>query len=99
MPIYREPEHELVGRMQLFIKYNSSIDDSGDSECGSVAETVAYDFVLEVAMKALHFQQRNLVLRGEWKWLLAEFASYHGISYAYARLRYLSCYGCGYTYG
>ncbi|RZC76552.1 hypothetical protein C5167_000735 [Papaver somniferum] len=90
LPIYREPEHELVGRMQLFIKYNSSIDDSGDCECGSVAETVAYDFVLEVAMKAQHFQQRNLVLRGEWKWLLTEFASYYGISDAYARLRYLS---------
>ncbi|KAI3897788.1 hypothetical protein MKX03_013694 [Papaver bracteatum] len=60
------------------------------SQCGSVAETVAYDFVLEVAMKAQHFQQRNLVLRGEWKWLLTEFASYYGISDAYARLRYLS---------
>ncbi|KAI3839674.1 hypothetical protein MKX03_011294 [Papaver bracteatum] len=87
-PIYHDPEHELVGRMHLFIKYN--IDESGDCECGSVAETVAYDFVLEVATKAQHFQQRNMVLHGEWKWLLTEFASCYGISDAYARLRYLS---------
>ncbi|KAI3838381.1 hypothetical protein MKX03_017295 [Papaver bracteatum] len=76
-PIYHDPEHELVGRMHLFIKYN--IDES-------VAETVAYDFVLEVATKAQHFQQRNLVLHGERKWLLTEFASCYGISDGYARL-------------
>ena len=33
-------------------------------KCGSVAETVAYDLVLEVAMKAQHFQHRNLLIHG-----------------------------------
>ncbi|XWS41643.1 hypothetical protein CRYUN_Cryun17cG0099800 [Craigia yunnanensis] len=58
--------------------------------CGSIAETVAYDFLLEVAMKVLHFQQRNVLLDGPWKWLVKEFASYYGVSDAYTKLRYLS---------
>ena len=58
------------------------------SQCGSVAETVAYDFLLEVAMKIQHFQQRNLLLHGPWKWLVNEFASYYGLSDAYTKLRY-----------
>ncbi|RZR81088.1 hypothetical protein BHM03_00007235 [Ensete ventricosum] len=57
-------------------------------QCGSVAETVAYDIVMEVAMKAQQFQQRNLILHGPWKWLLTEFASYYGVSDAYMKLRY-----------
>lgn len=56
-------------------------------QCGSVAETVAYDLVLEVAMKIQHFQQRNLLLNGPWKWLLTEFASYYGVSDVYTKLR------------
>ncbi|XP_058088155.1 uncharacterized protein LOC131235065 [Magnolia sinica] len=88
--IYREPEHELVGRLQLYINYTTSPDENGSLKCGSVAETVAYDLVLEVAMKVLHFQQRNLLLHGPWKWLLTEFASYYGVSDAYTKLRYLS---------
>ncbi|XAR62089.1 hypothetical protein NMG60_11016706 [Bertholletia excelsa] len=88
--IYREPEHELVGRLQLYINYSTSLDENSHLKCGSVAETVAYDIVLEVAMKIQHFQQRNLLLHGSWKWLLTEFASYYGVSDAYTRLRYLS---------
>lgn len=87
--IYREPEHELVGRVQLFINYTTSVDEN-NLKCGSVAETVAYDLVLEVAMKIQHFQQRNLLLHGPWKWLLTEFASYFGVSDAYTKLRYLA---------
>ncbi|XP_023524025.1 uncharacterized protein LOC111788085 isoform X1 [Cucurbita pepo subsp. pepo] len=87
--IYREPEHELVGKIQLYVNYSASTDDS-QPKCGLVAETVAYDLVLEVAMKVQHFQQRNLLLHGSWKWLLTEFASYYGISEVYTRLRYLS---------
>ncbi|KAH8516190.1 hypothetical protein H0E87_004526 [Populus deltoides] len=87
--IYREPEHELVGKLQLYINYSTSSDDS-NLKCGSVAETVAYDLVLEVAMKVQHFQQRNLLLYGSWKWLLAEFATYYGVSDVYTKLRYLS---------
>ncbi|KAL7208179.1 hypothetical protein ACSBR1_030014 [Camellia fascicularis] len=88
--IYHEPEHELVGRLQLYINYSTSLDENNHLKCGSVAETVAYDLVLEVAMKVQHFQQRNLLLHGPWKWLLNEFASYYGVSDAYTRLRYLS---------
>lgn len=88
--IYREPEHELVGKVQLFINYSTTLDENSHLKCGSVAETVAYDLVLEVAMKDQHFQQRNLLLHGPWKWLLTEFASYFGVSDAYTKLRYLS---------
>ncbi|XP_011622182.1 uncharacterized protein LOC18431026 [Amborella trichopoda] len=88
--IYHEPEHELVGRLQLYINYTTTPDDLNSLKCGPVAETVAYDLVLEVALKVQHFQQRNLVLHGSWRWLLMEFASYYGVSDAYAKLRYLS---------
>ncbi|KAK4801662.1 hypothetical protein SAY86_022149 [Trapa natans] len=88
--IFREPEHELVGKLQLFINYSTSSEDNSHQKHGIVAETVAYDLVLEVAMKMQHFQQRNLLLHGPWKWLLAEFASYYGVSDVYTKLRYLS---------
>ncbi|OIT28396.1 PREDICTED: uncharacterized protein LOC109212700 [Nicotiana attenuata] len=88
--VYREPEHELVGKVQLFINYSATFDENSHLKCGSVAETVAYDLALEVAMKIQQFQQRNLTLHGPWKWLLTEFASYYGVSDAYTRLRYLS---------
>lgn len=88
--IYHEPEHELVGRVQLYINYSTSQDENSNPKCGPVAETVAYDLVLEVAMKVQHIQQRNLLLHGPWKWLLTEFATYYGVSDAYTKLRYLS---------
>lgn len=56
-------------------------------QCGFVAETVAYDILLEVAMKVSHFQQRHLLLEGPWKWLLHKFATYYGISDSYTKLR------------
>ncbi|KAL6180048.1 hypothetical protein ACLB2K_046717 [Fragaria x ananassa] len=86
--VYREPEHEPVGKIQLSVYYSTSLDET--PKCGSVAETVAYDIVLEVAMKVQHFQQRSLLLHGPWKWLLTEFASYYGVSDVYTKLRYLS---------
>ncbi|KAF6174841.1 hypothetical protein GIB67_034627, partial [Kingdonia uniflora] len=89
-PIYHEPEHKLVGKMQLNINYSTSGEENSHLKCGSIAETVAYDFVLEVAMKIQNFQQRNLLLNGPWKWLLTAFASYFGVSDAYTKLRYLS---------
>ncbi|CBI18702.3 unnamed protein product, partial [Vitis vinifera] len=88
--IYHEPEHELVGRIQLYINYSTIVDENSHLKCGSVAETVAYDLVLEVAMKVQRFQQRHLLLHGPWKWLVTEFASYYGVSDAYTKLRYLS---------
>ncbi|CAH8374965.1 unnamed protein product [Eruca vesicaria subsp. sativa] len=87
-PIYHEPEHELIGRIQLHLSYSSSLDEK--TKCGLVAETSAYDIILEVAMKAERFQRRNLVFKGPWHWLITRFASYYGISDAYTRLRYLS---------
>ncbi|KAG5052607.1 hypothetical protein HKD37_02G005259 [Glycine soja] len=89
-PIYREPDHELVGKLQLYVNYSTSADDNSHLKYGSVAETVAYDLVLEVAMKIQGFQQRNLLLHGPWKWLLTQFASYYGVSEIYTKLRYLS---------
>ncbi|KAG6699142.1 hypothetical protein I3842_08G055200 [Carya illinoinensis] len=88
--VYSEPEHEVVGKIQLYINYSTSSDDNSHPKCGSVAETVAYDLVLEVAMKVQNFQQRNLLLHGPWKWLSTEFASYYGVSDVYTKLRYLS---------
>ncbi|KAI9106858.1 hypothetical protein K1719_022386 [Acacia pycnantha] len=89
-PIYHEPDHELVGKIQLYMTYSTSLDDINSLKCGSVAETVAYDIVLEVAMKVQGFRQRNLILHGPWNWLLSEFASYYGVSGVYTKLRYLS---------
>ncbi|KAK9109094.1 hypothetical protein Sjap_017154 [Stephania japonica] len=88
--IYQEPEHEFIGKIQLQINYSTCTDENGHLKCGSVAETLAYDFALEVAMKLQHFRQRSLLLDGPWKWLLTEFASYYGISDVYTKLRYLS---------
>ncbi|KAK4801554.1 hypothetical protein SAY86_022041 [Trapa natans] len=89
-PIFREPVHELVGKIQLYINYSTSSEENGYAKYGTVAETVAYDLALEVAMKMQRFQQRNLSLHDPWKWLLREFASYYGISDIYTKLRYLS---------
>ncbi|PKU84945.1 hypothetical protein MA16_Dca026827 [Dendrobium catenatum] len=88
--IYREPENEFVGRIQLYVNYSTTTNEINSWKCASVAETVAYDILLEVAMKVQNIQQRNLLLHGPWKWLLTEFASYYGVSDAYTRLRYLS---------
>ncbi|EYU23672.1 hypothetical protein MIMGU_mgv1a027112mg, partial [Erythranthe guttata] len=87
--IYHEPEHEQVGKVQLHINYSTAPDDNSH-KYASVAETIAYDCVLETAMKVQQFQQRNLLLHGSWKWLVSEFASYFGVSDAYTKLRYLS---------
>ncbi|KAF3439219.1 hypothetical protein FNV43_RR17494 [Rhamnella rubrinervis] len=89
-PIYGDPEHEPVGRIQLCLKYSTSPNENNQPKCGSITETMAYDFVLEVAMKVQQFQQRKLFLHGSWKWLVTEFASYYGVSDAYAKLRSLS---------
>ncbi|KAI3462116.1 hypothetical protein Pfo_018779 [Paulownia fortunei] len=87
--IYREPEHEQVGKVQLYINYSTTPDENSH-KCASVAETIAFDCVLETAMKVQQFQQRNLLLHGSWRWLVTEFASYFGVSDAYTKLRYLS---------
>ncbi|XP_050153020.1 uncharacterized protein LOC126627270 isoform X2 [Malus sylvestris] len=90
-PIYSSDlEDEPVGRIQLSMDYSSIPVENSNLKYGSIAETVVYDCVLEIAMKVQHFQERNLLLHGLWKWLLTEFASYYGVSKAYTNLRYLS---------
>ncbi|CAL9001820.1 unnamed protein product [Prunus brigantina] len=87
-PIYSgDLDDEPVGRIQLSMKYSSSPDENNNLKHGSIAETVAYDCALEVAMKVQHFQQRNLLLHGSWRWLVTEFASYYGVSKTYTNLR------------
>ena len=58
-------------------------------QSGPVAETLAYDLLLEAAMRAQNFHSRNLRLHGPWKWLLEEFADYYEVSKSYTKLRYL----------
>ncbi|BBM98900.1 hypothetical protein MPTK1_1g17040 [Marchantia polymorpha subsp. ruderalis] len=88
--VYLEPEHECIGKVQLSISYNSTSSEIGASKWGAVGETLAYDIVLEVAMRAERFQRRNLRIQGSWQWLLSEFAVYYGVSDAYTKLRYLA---------
>lgn len=52
-------------------------------------ETLAYDLLLEAAMRAQKFCAQKLWLDGPWKWLLTEFADYYGVSDSYTKLRYL----------
>lgn len=59
------------------------------SQSGPVVETLAYDLVLEAAMRSQHFHSRNLRICGPWNWLLNEFADYYGVSDAYTKLRYI----------
>lgn len=51
-------------------------------------ETLAYDLLLEAAMRAQQFHARNLRIDGPWKWILTEFAEYYGVSDSYTKLRY-----------
>ncbi|XP_024531111.1 uncharacterized protein LOC9632175 [Selaginella moellendorffii] len=90
-PIYNEPDHECVGKLQLFISYVTTSSELGPGKWGAVGETVAYDIVLEVAMKVHQFGRRRLRLYGSWQWLLCEFAVYYGVSDIYTKLRYLAC--------
>ncbi|KAI5662135.1 hypothetical protein M9H77_21458 [Catharanthus roseus] len=88
-PIYLG-DHECVGKVQLCTTCTFTQDETTHSKNGPVVETLAYDLLLEAAMRAQHFQARNLQINGRWKWLLAEFAEYYGVSDSYTRLRYLS---------
>lgn len=54
-------------------------------------ETLAYDLLLEAAMRAQKFHARNLRIEGPWKWILTEFAEYYGVSDSYTKLRYRTC--------
>ncbi|XXG63082.1 hypothetical protein AAC387_Pa05g1348 [Persea americana] len=88
-PIYDE-NHECIGKVQLSISNTSTCSEINSAKSGPVVETLAYDLVLEAAMRSQHFHSRNLQIHGPWKWLLNEFAEYYGVSDAYTKLRYLS---------
>ncbi|KAG9135285.1 hypothetical protein Leryth_015185 [Lithospermum erythrorhizon] len=84
-------EEELMSRSPELISEAAAVRTKKSlGKCGSVAETVAYDFVLETAMKAQQFQKRKLRLHGPWKWLITEFSKYYGVSEAHTNLRYIS---------
>ncbi|WJZ99793.1 hypothetical protein VitviT2T_018209 [Vitis vinifera] len=83
-------DHECVGKVQLSIGSTITFDETNHIKSGAVVETLAYDLLLEAAMRAQHFHSRNLWLHGPWKWLLTEFADYYGVSDSYTKLRYLS---------
>eukprot|EP00250_Pteridium_aquilinum_P001118 c11326_g1_i1 orf=873-4781(+) len=89
-PVYNERDQECIGKVQLFISFTLDSTAPTLNKLGIVSETLAYDIVLEAAMRTQQFRQRNLRLHGSWKWLLSEFAVYYGVSDAYTNLRYLS---------
>ncbi|KAI5078599.1 hypothetical protein GOP47_0006270 [Adiantum capillus-veneris] len=90
-PIFSYLDHECVGKVQLFIRFSANLNEDSSKKCGPVGETLAYNIVLEAAMRSQFFQRRNLRLHGAWKWLLSEFAILYGVSNAYTSLRYLAC--------
>ncbi|KAL5981322.1 hypothetical protein ACLOJK_015377 [Asimina triloba] len=92
-PIYHE-DNECVGKVQLSIISSSTCTETSSIKSGPVVETLAYDLVLEAAMRSQNFHPRNLRLHGPWNWLLMEFSDYYGVSDAYTKLRYLSSIMC-----
>ncbi|KAL7597821.1 hypothetical protein Lser_V15G24866 [Lactuca serriola] len=88
-PIYYE-ENECIGKVQLSISSTIASDETTHLKCGPVVETLAYDLLLEAAMRAQCFHARNLWVVEPWKWLLTEFADYYGVSESYTKLRHLS---------
>ncbi|KAI3852139.1 hypothetical protein MKW92_040856 [Papaver armeniacum] len=88
-PIYHDG-HECVGKVQLSIGSTITCDEMNPMKSGPVVETLAYDLLLESAMRAQHFHHRKLRLDGAWQWLLTEFSDYYGVSDSYTKLRHLS---------
>ncbi|XP_011082883.1 uncharacterized protein LOC105165535 [Sesamum indicum] len=88
-PIYHN-DNECVGKILLSIGSTFTSDETMLMKSGSIVETVAYDLLLEAAMRAQQFDARNLRIEGPWKWILTEFAEYYGVSESYTKLRYLS---------
>ncbi|KAM1358883.1 hypothetical protein ACFX15_045092 [Malus domestica] len=87
-PLYHD-DQECIGKIQLNIGSMITSDEVNHIKSGPVAETLAYDLLLEAAMRAQNFHSRNLWLHGTWKWLLTEFAEYYEVSQSYTKLRYL----------
>ncbi|MCO5595228.1 hypothetical protein L7F22_049267 [Adiantum nelumboides] len=90
-PIFNDQDHECIGKVRLFFSYSANMNEDSSKKCGPVSETLAYDIVLEAALRTQLFQKINLRLHGTWTWLLSEFAILYGVSHAYTSLRYLAC--------
>ncbi|XP_057812221.1 uncharacterized protein LOC131026371 [Salvia miltiorrhiza] len=88
-PIYHS-DQECVGKVLLSIGSTFTSDETVLMKSGSIVETLAYDLLLEAAMRAQQFHARNLRINGPWKWILTEFSEYYGVSDSYTKLRYLS---------
>ncbi|XP_041994463.1 uncharacterized protein LOC121744855 isoform X2 [Salvia splendens] len=88
-PIYHS-DQECVGKVLLSIGSTFTSDETVLMKSGSIVETLAYDLLLEAAMRAQQFHARNLRINGPWKWIMAEFSEYYGVSDSYTKLRYLS---------
>ncbi|KAL1560530.1 hypothetical protein AAHA92_10730 [Salvia divinorum] len=88
-PIYHS-DQECVGKVLLSIGSTFTSDETVLMKSGSIVETLAYDLLLEAAMRAQQFHARNLRINGPWKWILEEFSEYYGVSDSYTKLRYLS---------
>lgn len=78
----------------LKVEYNIHTLQIYHLQSAKVVETLAYDLVLESAMRAQHFHAHKLQLDGPWKWLLHEFADFYGVSDSYTKLRYFQIFFC-----
>ncbi|XP_055824785.1 uncharacterized protein LOC129893300 [Solanum dulcamara] len=88
-PIYHD-DNECVGKVQLSINCTITTDETTQVKSGPIAETLAYDLLLEASMRAQQFCARSLRSEEPWNWLLTEFSEYYGVTDTYTRLRYLS---------
>ncbi|XP_015080568.1 uncharacterized protein LOC107024170 [Solanum pennellii] len=88
-PIYHD-DNECVGKVQLSINCTITTDETTQVKSGPIAETLAYDLLLEASMRAQQFCARSLRSGEPWNWLLTEFSEYYGVTDTYTRLRYLS---------
>ncbi|KAM0060628.1 hypothetical protein Hdeb2414_s0004g00126341 [Helianthus debilis subsp. tardiflorus] len=86
-PIYEN--NECIGKVQLSITSTVTSDETTHLKCGPIVETLAYDLLLESAMRAQSFHAHNLCVVEPWKWLLTEFSDYHVVLESYTKLRYL----------
>lgn len=57
--IYREPEHELVGRVQLFINYSTSVDENNLKvsyfDTSSLRIMIVQSIYFEIELKILMY--------------------------------------------
>ncbi|KAJ0765153.1 hypothetical protein HanPI659440_Chr08g0300241 [Helianthus annuus] len=88
--IYHE-DNECIGKVQLSITSTVTSNETTNLKCGPIVETLAYDLLLESAMRAQSFHARNLCVVEPWKWLLTEFSDYYGVSESYTKLRMIMC--------